>query len=649
MRTSNKKRTILLSAGGLLLVSLICIYACRNIILRKVIDQRISHLERVYGLDIDYETLRMNGYKELTLQGFSIVPHQRDTLLTLQSANVQLNFRKLLGGHIEVSNFHIDGLTIGFIKKGPVANYDFLFLKHHEKTNATTASKAGYADRIDRILRLIYGFIPENGQLSQVNIIERKDTNFVSIRLPSFTIKDNCFQSTLEIKEDTLSQQWETTGELNRDTRSLKAELHAPQSKQISLPYITRRFGAEVTFDTLSYKMVTEGFAQEQLRLSGEMRVSGLGVFHKALSPQKIHLDNGLIDYQMNIGTQTLELDSATTVSFNKLQFHPYLRIEKNKGLWHFTAAVNKPWFPADELFSSLPKGLFSNLDGLETSGELAYHLLFDVDFAQLDSLKLESELKEKEFHIIAHGATPLSKMSGEFTYTAYENGNPVRTFPVGPSWEHFTPIDSIPSILQMSILQSEDGAFFYHRGFLPEAMREALIYDLQVRRFARGGSTITMQLVKNVFLNRNKNFARKLEEALIVWLIETERLTSKERMYEVYLNIAEWGPSVYGIREASAYYFKKRPSQLTTEESIFLASIIPKPKHFRHSFAESGQLKENMEGYYKLIAGRLAKKGLISDIEADSIRPDIKVTGEARNRLTNEESSFSSSVATDE
>lgn len=95
-----------------------------------------------------------------------------------------------------------------------------------------------------------------------------------------------------------------------------------------------------------------------------------------------------------------------------------------------------------------------------------------------------------------------------------------------------------------MSVMQSEDGAFYYHHGFLPDALREALIYDLQVKRFARGGSTITMQLVKNVFLNKNKNFARKLEEALIVWIIETKRLTSKERMYEVYLNIAEWGPA---------------------------------------------------------------------------------------------------------
>ena len=224
--------------------------------------------------------------------------------------------------------------------------------------------------------------------------------------------------------------------------------------------------------------------------------------------------------------------------------------------------------------------------------------------------------------------------MSEEFLYTAYENGQAVRTFPVGPSWEHFAPLDSISPLLKMAVMQSEDGAFFYHRGFLPDAIREALIHDLEVRRFARGGSTITMQLVKNVFLNRNKNFARKLEEALIVWLIETKRLTTKERMYEVYLNIVEWGPNIYGAHEAAAYYFEKRPSQLTVEESIFLASIIPKPKHFRRSFTEDMQLEEHMEGYYRLIAERLFKKGLISEAQADSIRPEIEVTGEAKNSM---------------
>lgn len=221
--------------------------------------------------------------------------------------------------------------------------------------------------------------------------------------------------------------------------------------------------------------------------------------------------------------------------------------------------------------------------------------------------------------------------MNGEFEYTAYENGRPIRTFPIGPSWEHFTPLSQISPLLQMAVMQSEDGAFFYHRGFLIDALREALIEDLKKRKFARGGSTISMQLVKNVFLNRQKNITRKLEEALIVWLIENQGLTSKERMYEVYMNIIEWGPLVYGAAEASHFYFNKRPSELSTEEAIFLASIVPKPKHFRSSFDAEGNLRESLSGYYHLIADRLVKKGLITEAEAEQIRPVIQVTGPAK------------------
>ena len=635
METSSKKRIIILSATGILLTGLICLFISRNIILCHIVDKRTTRIEQTYGLQIHYQKLQMEGCNEVVLQGLSIIPNRRDTLLTLQSVNVKLSFWKLLKGEVEVRNVHMDGLAINFIKYDSLANYDFLFLKRQQETESKPAIESNYANRIDRVLNLIYGFLPENGQLNQIKIAERKDSNFVAVNIPSFVIKDNHFQSTIQIKEDTLpQQQWKASGELNRRDYTLKAALFAPEKKKISLPYITRRFGAEVTFDTLSYSMTKDKRATDQLLLKGKARVNGLDVFHKALSPEIIHLDRGQLCYEMNINGHSLELDSTTIVDFNKLQFHPYLRAEKEKGNWHFTAAVNKSWFPADDLFSSLPKGLFSNLEGIKTSGELAYHFFLDANFALLDSLKLESELKERNFCIVNYGVTDLGKMSEEFIYTAYENGQPVRTFPIGPSWEHFTPLDSISPLLQMSVMQSEDGAFYFHRGFLPEAMREALIQDLKVKRFARGGSTITMQLVKNVFLNRNKNIARKLEEALIVWLIETERLTSKERMYEVYLNIVEWGPLVYGVQEAATYYFKKRPSQLTAEESIFLASIIPKPKHFRNSFNNDMQLKESLEGYYRLITERLVKKGIISEVAADSIRPEINVTGEAKKDL---------------
>lgn len=616
--------------GGIIVLVLVGLYIGRNSLLKSIVDKRLQRIEVAHGLTIRYDELHMKGVNEVALQGLSVVPDERDTLLTLQSLDVRVGFWQLLSGAIEVQNVSLDGLNIVFNKQDSVANYDFLFRR--QQANATdkpTDSEADYAHRMNRALNLLYGFLPENGELSHLSITERKDSNFVSVSIPLFAIKENRFQSQISICEDTLTQHWTASGELNRDARTLRTELYARNNGKISLPYLTRRFGAAVSCDTLAYSLASEG--TNPLTLTGRAQVSGLDVYHQALSPEVIHLNRGNVAYHINVTPRALELDSATTVQFNQLEFHPYLRAEKAKQEWHFTASVRKPWFRAEELFASLPKGLFGNLDGIKVSGSLDYRLLLDVDFAQLDSLKLISELKERDFKIVQYGATNLGKMSEEFTYTAYERGQPVRSFPVGASWEHFTPLDSISPLLQMSILQSEDGAFFYHRGFLPDAMREALIHDLKVKRFARGGSTITMQLVKNVFLNRNKNFARKLEEALIVWLIETERLTSKERMYEVYLNIVEWGPLVYGAQEAAAYYFDKRPSQLTAEECIFLASIIPKPKHFRNSFTEEMKLKGSMEGYYSLIKERLLKKGLIDQAQADSIRPDIQIKGNAR------------------
>src|SRR5690606_11361211 len=113
-----------------------------------------------------------------------------------------------------------------------------------------------------------------------------------------------------------------------------------------------------------------------------------------------------------------------------------------------------------------------------------------------------------------------------------------------------YTPITQVSDYLKNSIMTAEDYGFYRHKGFHEEAFRLAIITNIKEKRFARGGSTITMQLVKNVFLSRNKTVSRKAEEALIVWLIENQKLVSKYRMFEVYLNIIEWGPYIYGIRD---------------------------------------------------------------------------------------------------
>lgn len=628
------KRKLIGAGAGLLVLlclGLFLLWIFRNQIVNEMAERKASDIKERYGLDIHYDYLRFSKTGQILFGGLSVVPEQRDTLLTIHSANVSLGLWQLLRGNLEICNIDMDRTELRFVKQGNRANYDFLFTGDRTaRTETSQPEKASteYDKRAGILLKTIFRLLPSEGVLTRLRISERKDGNSVSLYVPEFRIEDRRFESHIDFIEDGKRQHWKTEGEINPSDRRLSLHIQAPN---LVVPYLQRRLGAEVHFDELILSFTQKD--GKSMQLLGKAEVKGLRLFHRRLSPEVINLNHGEVDFHLNVGSRSIELDSCSTVRFNRLQFHPYLRLE---GSTHLTARLHKPWFPASELFSSLPHGLFEHLEGIRVDGQLAYDFLLDADLNLPDSLKFHSDLLARNFRILQYGNTNLSKMSSEFEYTAYENGVPVRTFPVGPSWEHFLPLDSIPAVMQTAVLQSEDGGFFYHQGFLPDAIQEAMAYDLKKRRFARGGSTISMQLVKNVFLNRNKNIARKLEEALIVWLIETNRLTSKARMFEVYLNIAEWGPMVYGIREAADFYFGKRPSQLTLEECIYLASIIPKPKHFMTSFTDSGHLKESQEGHFRIVARRIAAKGIISEEAAEHVDISrVRLTGKAAGYFT--------------
>ncbi len=150
-------------------------------------------------------------------------------------------------------------------------------------------------------------------------------------------------------------------------------------------------------------------------------------------------------------------------------------------------------------------------------------------------------------------------------------------SFVVGPGNPYWTPISSVPSSLKKAVIAAEDSRFYAHEGVDYEAIKEAIRTDIERGRFVRGGSTITQQLAKNLFLSREKTVNRKIKEYVLARRID-DRL-SKERILELYLNVVELGPMVYGVGKASRYYFGKPASDLTLRESAFLASMLPGPK----------------------------------------------------------------------
>lgn len=135
------------------------------------------------------------------------------------------------------------------------------------------------------------------------------------------------------------------------------------------------------------------------------------------------------------------------------------------------------------------------------------------------------------------------------------------------------------------AVLVSEDWAFYEHEGFDWDQIQEAAETNWKRGRFARGASTISQQVVKNVFLTRDKTITRKLEEFFLT--LRMEREVPKGRILETYLNIAEWGEGIYGIQAASERYFSKAPSELTAKEGAYLAMLLPSPVRYSKSFRE--------------------------------------------------------------
>lgn len=154
------------------------------------------------------------------------------------------------------------------------------------------------------------------------------------------------------------------------------------------------------------------------------------------------------------------------------------------------------------------------------------------------------------------------------------------------PKSKNYVSLNHISPILKNLVLVAEDAGFYDHRGFDWDELKKSLQTNLGEKKFARGGSTITQQLAKNVFLNFDKSMSRKIREALLATQIE--KILSKNEILEKYLNVIEFAPRIYGIGPASFHFFNKPPGDLNLLEAAYLVYLIPNPKVHSRSFSQN-------------------------------------------------------------
>lgn len=191
----------------------------------------------------------------------------------------------------------------------------------------------------------------------------------------------------------------------------------------------------------------------------------------------------------------------------------------------------------------------------------------------------------------------------------------PLEVGPGTPTWQ---PYRTIPYVLRRAVIVSEDSTFPFHRGLEIEEVRAALQTSLERGERARGGSTITQQLVKNLFLTRDRTALRKLQELLLTFYVES--VLTKEEIFELYMNVIEWGPDLYGVRPAAQHYFGRPPEALAPLEMAYLATIIPNPVEL-HRHYETGQVPPAHVAKVVQLLERLHRLGQLSENELAAAR----------------------------
>ncbi len=594
---------VLASLIVILLIGGYIAYTKREALLQKAITKAQLKAKRDYNLDLKIGSAHFTGLSTVAFTDISIVPLQRDSLLSIKKFEVSVKILPLIYGDIKLADVILENGHLNLTDINHIRNFDFLFKK---KKDTTEHSKVDLSELSNNLINQVLYKIPDNLTLNNFLLTFIGDSTNLKLLTKTALIKNGHLTSTIIVNDGAAA--WHFEGRMHPSNKDIAVKLYADAGK-VEIPFIQNRFKLKVNFDTISTRLSKVEHSGGETRIYGSWSVRNLLINHPGLSSSDITISNAAIDANVFVGENYVSLDSSSVIHLKKITANPYVKYTLNP-VKIYELKLNTGWLDAQDIFDSFPGGMFESLEGMQVAGKLSYNLNIFLNTAHPDDVQFDSRLDKDHFRIVKYGKTNLTKLNSEFVYTPYEKGKPMPPRFIGSKNPYFTQLNQIAPDLRNAVMTAEDPSFYSNHGFVEESIRKSLATDFKDKKFKRGGSTISMQLVKNAFLSREKTLARKIEEILIVWMIENNQILTKDRMLEVYFNIIEWGRNVYGIGEASRYYFGKTPSELTLGESIYLARIVPGPKAGLYAFLPDGTLRPGLINYFNLIGNLMAGKG---------------------------------------
>ncbi len=372
---------------------------------------------------------------------------------------------------------------------------------------------------------------------------------------------------------------------------------------------------------------------QKRISASGDGTIERLAFDVKAVSPEPIRglrlSFSGKADLDVDLGRAHVEQGEIEIGALDLKGDLDYQRIASvasgEAPKFKLRSNFEIPLTPCQSLLDAAPKGLLPTVAGIRMAGSLALLGHANLDTTNLDrDYDLDWTLANSCRVTEIAPTLDVKRFHKTFKRTAYTPEGKPTELDSGPGSGNWVAYSHISKFMETAVITCEDGRFESHDGFDHEAIKNSIRENLRTGKFVRGASTVSMQLAKNLYLSRTKTVSRKLEESILTMYLE-QSLT-KEQIIELYLNVVELGPMVYGIESAAAHYFHSTAAQLSVSQAFYLASILPNPQ-VQH-FAAAGAVSPGWMGKLRVLMKYANKRNRLTDEELEEGLSEVVVRG---------------------
>jgi hypothetical protein len=410
---------------------------------------------------------------------------------------------------------------------------------------------------------------------------------------------------------------WELAGSMRRDLSRgvIRVDMEAFELGRI--PNVLERLPLVESESATVGGHLAVVFGAGVARVEGDLSVAGLNIDHPMLARTTVR-DVGFdvqVAAEIDPAARRLEIDHAQISRRGvALRMRGEIEHPPQQRARSYRVVAEVPPVHCQAVLDALPAELTPAMQGFELDGMFDARVEADVDYADLEALVLDGHVGIYACKTLAAPAHASPRRLGNaFVHQVTMRDGQTRSVQLYPGSGSFTPLDAISGYMQAAVLTTEDGGFYRHRGFLPSQFRTALQRNLAAGKIRLGASTITMQMVKNVLLSHERTLSRKLQEMFLTWYVETA--LTKARIMEIYLNVIEFGPGIYGVTRAAQHYFGKHPGDLTPPEAAYLALMLPSPVR-RHAQYCRGELSPAFFTKLQRILGFMHERGRLDDLD---------------------------------